>query len=297
MSSNLMQYLPRFYNGVYEMEEITKVEDYLFDNFFDVELVNLVNNQYFRTSDESTVYAYEKMLGISVNPILETLEFRRERLLNRYSMKLPYSFKFLTNRLDSIIGKGKYTADIDYAGYTLTIESSAANQAWFNEIRIMINAIKPANIVFKNIPLVSNSLSINEAIETGTYTFNYHVGTTARASLTKPIAAINDLIEVLGAEQMSIQSSLTDRLADYTAGEVENVLINDVYVITDFTKKEGIGDTIEITYTIPAASGITIVNNIKLRDAADANLTNSAVYFIVSDDVLVKHTIPIKEGV
>lgn len=297
MSVNLMQYLPRYYDGSYEMEELTKAEDYLFDNFFIPELDALAYNQFIKTADENTVYAFERMIGITANPVTESIEFRRERLLNRFSIKLPYSLKFLTNRLDAIIGKDKYTMTMDYDNYTLTVEASAADQVWYEEISIMINSTKPANIVFKNVPLIATSIVTNEAIIIAKYTYNYRAGTTARTNLTKPIATLGIPEDVLGADTLSIQQALLDRMADFAATEVTNVLINDSLVINTFFMKDGDTNTIKIQYIIPSSSGITVVNNIKLRNAANVALTNAAVYFTVGDDVTVKHTIPIKEGV
>jgi hypothetical protein len=186
---------------------------------------------------------------------------------------------------------------MDYAGYTLTVEASAVDQLWFDEIRVMINNIKPVNIMFKNVPFVADAIKINESVKVGHYEYNYRAGTTARTSLTKPLLAIVGLTDVLGADSVSIRQEFLDKLADFSASEVTNVLINNTYTVTDFSVKQGDTNTLNVQYVIPASSGVTIVNNIKLRDAANVALTNSPVYFNVVGDVLVKHIIPIKEGV
>lgn len=297
MVVNLKQYSPRYYDGSYEMDELLKAEDTLFDDYFVKELDALWLNQFLSTADAATITYYEGIVGIVANPATETLEFRRSRVINRFSIRAPYTMPFLRGRLDAIIGKGKYTIDMDYAGYTLTVEASAVDQLWFEEIRVMINNIKPVNIVFKNVPFVTDVIKINEGIQIGQYQYNYRAGTTARTSLTKSILSIVGLTDVLGADTMSIRQAYLDKLADFSASEIASVLINDTLSITTFSVKSGDTNVVNIQYVIPASSGITIVNNIKLRDAANTALTNSPVYFNVSGDTLVKHTIPIKEGV
>lgn len=297
MSVDLRQYAPRYYDGSYEMEELLKSEDYLFDNYFVKELDALKANQFLSTADEETVSYYESLVGIVANPSAESLEFRRSRVINRFALKAPFTLQLLRDRLNAIIGRDDYIMYMDYNTYTLRVEASAIDQQWAEEISIMMNSIKPANIIFRNVPLVTDWIKINEGIQVGKQVWNYRAGTTARASDTKKIAEIVDLTDVLGADTMSIQTPLLDDLATEAASIVASVLINDTTVITDFVVKSALSNTVTIQYYIPESLGIGVVNNIKLKDAGGVNLTNSPVYFTVIGDVLVKHTIPIKEGV
>jgi hypothetical protein len=279
------------------MDEITTAEDYLIDEFFEPELALLQGNQFIGSADERTVSAYEKKLGIAADPGLEPIEFRRERLLSRLSMRVPFTMRFLRNRMDAAIGKGRYSVDMDYGAYTLTVESSATNQNWNQEIRIMINRIKPANIVYRNIPLVFDELRVNESIKMVEYVWNYRAGTTARTSLTKPLGSLEAESEILGADRMTVQDALIDRVAGFTLAEIDNVLLNDSYVVPagSFAKSEEDG-RITVEYTVPVESGLDNVTNIKLRDAAGVALTNSPVYFNVTENVTVKHFMTVKEG-
>jgi Uncharacterised protein conserved in bacteria (DUF2313) len=298
MPADLAQYLPRFYDGCYEMEQITGAEDHLIDEFFNVELGLLQDNQYVSTADARTITAYEKMLGIAADPSAEPLDFRRERLINRLSMRVPFTMRFLRARMDALIGKGRYTVAMDYPAYTLTVEASAVDQNWNHEIRIMINRIKPANIIYKNVPLVMDDIFLSDTIQTVRYEWNYRAGTTARTSLTAPMGTLGAQAEVLGVNIMTVQNELLDRIAGFTLGEIDNVLINDSYVVPAGAITESReGSELQIEYVIPPDSGLSAVTNIKLRDAAGKTLTNAPVYFIVTDNVTVKHNMQVKEGV
>jgi hypothetical protein len=146
----------------------------LFDNL-DTETEKVRDNQYVLTADIDGIIAYEKMLNITPKPATETIEFRRQRIINRLSMVPPFTFRFLKQRLDEIIGVDRYIASIDYPNYTLYIESSAENQEWFHEIFVTITKLKPANIVFINRPLVYEEIRAGESINLTQVNFNYRL--------------------------------------------------------------------------------------------------------------------------
>ncbi|WP_206108572.1 putative phage tail protein [Paenibacillus thiaminolyticus] len=52
----------------------------------------LLDDQFVLTSSVDGIKRREKMLGIQADSSLETIEFRRQRIINRYQMKPPFQF-------------------------------------------------------------------------------------------------------------------------------------------------------------------------------------------------------------
>ena len=302
MSYDLKPYFSDYYydeNGQLslEMAEILSADNFLLNGAMADELESIQNNQNIATLNVNGLSAYESMIGIVADLSTESESFRRSRLLNRYSARTPFTMTYLKNRLDAIIGKNKYTANMDYATYTLTIEASAIDQAWSKELQITLNSTIPANISFFNKPLLFEGILVSEEISASQFVFNYRAGTTARASMTTPLESDQSLGILKGGDVMSVQTTFLDLIADELAVIISKALINDTYSITTFTTKSATGNLVNVEYLIPATAGLTNITNIKLLSVANEVLTNSSVYVSGVADVIIKHVINTKEGI
>ncbi len=295
MSNDIKQYLPHIYDGILEFEKLIASENSLF-NTIDNETNKVKNNQYILTADIDGIIEYEKMLNIIPNPSTETVDFRRQRIVNRLSMLPPFTFRFLQQRLDEIIGVGKWEAKIDYNNYTLYIESSAVDQTWFQEILVTITKLKPANIVFINRPKIADFIKLNEQINLTQVNFNYRVGTTWVLG-QKPFVSLEDMGVIKLATIPSIKPEMLNDIAAFTASDVAKVRINNNYIISNFTTKQSTNNLVTIEYELDESDGVNEVTKIELLDAENNVLTDSAVYIPILERVLLKHNILIKEGV
>lgn len=293
--SNLKNYLPNIYKDVLEMDELTETEDLLFQELH-TETDKVKNNQFVLTSDVDGIEKYEKMLNIIPNPSTESIEFRVDRIINRLSMTLPFTFPFLKKKLDEIIGVGKWEAYIDYHNYTLYVESSAINQIWFHEILVTINRLKPVNIVFTNKPFVAAKIHVSENINLTQVSFNYRVGTTWVLG-QKPFTSLENMGVIKMANVPSIKQEMLNSIAEFTSSDIAKVRVNESLIIADFTIKESTQNIVTIEYPIALESGITEITKVELLDVVDNVLTSSLVYVPILENVILKHTIQIKEGV
>lgn len=157
----IAEYYPKFYDGVREFELIADIDDGLLNQLKD-ELTTAHANNYVLTANEKAVGIYESALAIMANPTTESLDFRRQRILNRYQMRSPFNLGFLKDRLDQIIGKGKYLLTIDYDHYTMYLEMTIDNFNWFKEANLTINWVKPANIKYIMVPVLIESFQLRE---------------------------------------------------------------------------------------------------------------------------------------
>ena len=283
---------PSVYNGVLEISVLSETDDVLLDHAL-AKLERAQLNQFILTADEETISVYEKMFSILANPTTETLQFRRERILNRMSLQPPFTMRWLQNKLDEIIGVGKWNAYVDYANRTLYIESFVVNQQWFNELRITINRIKPCNLVFVNKPLIMADVVANETIVSATQHYNYILG---QWQLGQEPFATTDSEEVIKLPIVkSINPNLLADIASFSATDVVAVRLNGSVKLSNFTTKAGQGTTTIVEYEVKPAQASEITQ-IELLGTGDRVLTASSVYIPVTEAVICKHTINFKEG-
>ena len=283
---------PSVYNGVLEISVLSETDDVLLDQSL-AKLERAQLNQFILTADEETISVYEKMFSILANPTTETLQFRRERVLNRMSLQPPFTMRWLQNKLDEIIGAGKWDAYVDYANRTLYIESFVVNQQWFNELRITINRIKPCNLVFVNKPLIMADVVANETIVSATRHHAYILG---QWQLGQEPFATTDSEEVIKLPSVnSINPNLLADVASFSATDVVAVRLNGSVKLSDFTTKAGQGTTTIVEYEVKPAQASEITQ-IELLGTGDRVLTASSVYIPVTETVICKHSINFKEG-
>ena len=283
---------PSVYNGVLEISVLSETDDVLLDQSL-AKLERAQLNQFILTADEETISVYEKMFSILANPTTETLQFRRERILNRMSLQPPFTMRWLQNKLDGIIGVGKWNAYVDYANRTLYVESFVVNQQWFNELRITINRIKPCNLVFVNKPLIMADVVANETIVSATQHYNYILG---QWQLGQEPFATTDPEEVIKLPSVnSINPNLLADVASFSATDVVAVRLNGSVKLSNFTTKAGQGTTTIVEYEVKPAQASEITQ-IELLGTGDRVLTASSVYIPVTEAVICKHAINFKEG-
>lgn len=292
--SDLKQYLPWLYKDIVEMNALMDTEDSLFSKLMD-EYIRGRDNQYILTADEYGIRIFEDIINIVPDPSTETLDFRRQRLINRFRTQPPFTFRWLQGKLNEIIGVGKWNAWVDNENYTLYIESSAEDQKWFQEISITVNNTKPANIIFINRPLVVHDVLTNETINLKELIWNYRLGTIWKLG-DKPFISYNDKGVIVLATTPSIQQAMLNKLATLSATEIAKVRINGTYIITDFEVKSASANVVTVQYYVVPKSGITNVTRIELLDSANNVLTRSNVYVPLVLGVNLKHTILVKEG-
>lgn len=313
----LSSFVPHIYKDVEEMDAIIDSEQrQLFSA--QTEASQAFANTFVLTANYEGIEMFEMMLGIIADPTTESMEFRRQRVLNRITLAPPFTFRFLKKRLDDIIGKGAWNAHVDFNNYTLYVESSALNQNWYQELEFIINQIKPCNIIFTNVPLTALLIAINEEISYRTIQWNYLLGQWRLGAFPFATISGSQVLEwyyklgswALGEKpfalteggaiiKMADKASITDKLLHDTAGfvlsDIKAVLINDSVKITSFRVSHAIGSVVTLEYEVTPAQ-VEEVTNIKLLDGDDNVLSNSNVWVPVPQTILGKHTIRIKEG-
>lgn len=287
------RYFPRYYEGILETDELIKVENDIWNNLY-LLLNKAKNNQFIAYADEDGIYAYEQLFQIVADPETETLEERRFRLLNRIQTLSYYTMIYLRQKLDSLFGKNNYEIEMDYPNYTLYIKSNVSNSFIYKESIATINKIKPANIVFINVPFIPNTIEVGEEIHQQKWWWNYILGGKWKVG-QKPIISVQELAKLKSEEVQSLTPLMLNKLKTFTGEEIHAVLINDTYKITNFVQKIITGGYLRIQYNIKNWEQIKLITNIKFLDAKGFILSNNAVYIPVASDTMIEHRINIRE--
>lgn len=290
--TDLLSLLPEWYRQVLDYQQMCQTGQAQLEAAATA-VQSIADNLFFQTMDESSIALWEQALGIVPDPGAETLAFRQARVISRLSTRPPFTLWFLYQKLDELIGPGQWTVNVDYGNYTLYVESAAQNQSYATEVAFTVGRIKPAHIVYVNTPLIDTGLLLSETIDLTQREWNYRLGAWGLGVL--PFASETPQGVIKTANTPSVQAALLSGVANFVSGDVASARINGTVSITDLAKSVS-GSTLTITYTVPqsSASEITLC---ELLDSSGNVLTSSAVYVPVSGSTVLKHTIPVAEGV
>lgn len=287
-------HLPKLYGGVLEMQVLVERESALLEEA-DAQIRQLSEDQFIAKCSSNMLTEYERMFGIAYSTS-ESDGFRRARLMNRMATKPPYTLAFLRQRLDEIIGRGRYTVQMDYDSYTLYIESAAENQQWAHETAVTIGKLKPCNIVYVSRPLISANLLAAEEISYAQREYNYHLGTTWRLGM-KPFVSRNNKGVVKPMQNKSLQPEILSGIARALKSDVAAARINGAIMIpAQQLQISAQNDKLVITYTVTRSVGLTEVTRAELLNADGSVLTRAEIYIPLPEDIEMKHTIKFAEG-
>lgn len=159
----LLDYLPEFYREIQDFVELSGTEGIEWEAAAE-NAGRILDNQFVETADEQSIRRREQQIGIRADADAETLEFRRRRLINRYSAKPPFTIRYLQQRLDALVGTGRATVAVDAQNFILTVTIDVPDAAYFREIEYTINTVKPANLVYNQATGIDATIGLEEHI-------------------------------------------------------------------------------------------------------------------------------------
>lgn len=313
--TDMLSLLPPWYREILDYQQICQTEREQMEALAD-SIQAVADNMFFQTMDEASIYLWEQILNIVPNPQTETLGFRQARVISRLSSRPPFTIWFLYQKLDELIGPGRWSVNMDYPNYTLYIKSAAQNQSYATEVAFTVNRIKPAHIVYVNTPYVESGILLSETISMVRRTFNYLLGSWNLGILPfatdypAPIPNYRLGQWILGRLPFytdvpqeiikmpttpSIQPLLLSGVANFVSGEIVSARINGTISISDLTKSVS-GSVLTINFTVPAGD-FTAITTVELLDASGNVLTSSTVYVPITGATLLEYRIPVAEGV
>ena len=143
--TNLSVYFPNIYKDVLEIDTLIEVENELFGDL-NSKTTEVEDNQFVLTSNSRGLEVFEKMLKIIANPAIESIQFRRERIINRLSTALPYTLRYLKRRLNSLLGVDNYDLEVIYDDYILHLVTYVGEVGKLDELLRTLFAVVPVNL-------------------------------------------------------------------------------------------------------------------------------------------------------
>ncbi|WP_330163262.1 putative phage tail protein [Paenibacillus woosongensis] len=173
--NRIMQYLPVLYHDVVDFVELTETES---QEWISVEkaINQLLDDQFVVSASMQAIKRREKILGIQADPATETLEFRRKRLINRYSTKPPFTVRYLQRQLDFLVGAGLTIVSVDPQAFMLTVTTNLDDAAVFKEVEHTVKVLKPANMIYQQQTSLGDVIGLEERITGKEIDWNYKLG-------------------------------------------------------------------------------------------------------------------------
>ena len=290
--TDICQYWPEWFRKILDFQALCQTEGEELRVMAEA-MDQVRQNLYVQTMDEGATAEWESIFRIVANSAVESLDFRRDRVLNRLSMRPPFTLTYLYQRLDALFGPGNWEVEMDYPNYTLYIEAAVEDQQYFSELSATMDIVKPCHIVYISRPRVSAALLLSEEIALTQGRYNYRLGSWALGQLPFRSQDKEEIIKM--ATQPSIQPAFLNQTAAFVADDVQAVRINGTLLISTLShsSSENVG---MVGYTVLKAQ-VQEVTLIELLDAAGAVLASSTVYVPINEDkVAFRHRFTVKEG-
>ena len=157
--SDYLSYLPPVLHNIREFQEIAKAVNPELVTL--KQAVNKVLNEQFVQGAEDTLKWREEEFHITASSD-ETIEFRRERLIERKSRKPPITLRTLRDRLNAYIGTTQAEIQLVPGEYAVSISIPAVDGYKFRDIQQVVNDLKPANMEYIQYPFSVERVRIRE---------------------------------------------------------------------------------------------------------------------------------------
>ncbi|BFH11188.1 DUF2313 domain-containing protein [Bacillus cereus] len=170
--NKLMQHLPEFYYDILEFVELTDTETTELA-IVQKAVERLFDDQFVLTASETALKRREQMLGIQADPTQESLDFRKKRIINRYSTKPPFTIRYLQERLDFLVGAGRAVVSVDPERFIITVTADIKDAPVFKEVDRTVKTTIPANLVYQQHTALEDVISLTEHIKMQSLFWNY----------------------------------------------------------------------------------------------------------------------------
>lgn len=146
--NRVLEALPVFYQGIREFNVLSTEQADQLDKL-QAAFAQIENDQFILTSSESAIARREKDFRIIPDRRTETLDFRKRRLLARMRSRAPYTLRYLRQLLDSLLGSGKHSIDLDVLLFDLEVLVNVESSSFYNEVVKLLERVVPLNMTLE----------------------------------------------------------------------------------------------------------------------------------------------------
>lgn len=171
--SKINEYLPKILQPIEEYKttnEDLDIELDLLDSQIDSILKEVIAN----TASEYGIQRWENSLGLTHSES-DSLELRRFRITNILTNKLPYTYRWLRNKLIEITGDSSgWALNIDNDNYTIVVTLTHMDLDMMAEVQKNLRYAIPANMILEmgsDEPIPSDLIRVGTAMQVATKWF------------------------------------------------------------------------------------------------------------------------------
>ena len=167
--SKINEYLPKVLQDIVEFQIINQDLDVELSQLA-VNITNISKETIVQTATDYGITKWEEVLGI-VPSDGDSLEVRRFRVNNILTSKLPYTFRWLQQKLTEITGSPNgWTLNIDNNNYVITIILSGLNTSMMLEVEKQLRNAIPSNMELQigGPAITVSEIKVGTAVQLGT---------------------------------------------------------------------------------------------------------------------------------
>lgn len=142
----LLNYMPHWYDGVYEMEELLKAQGASLSKFDSARERTLFNEFVIKT-DEKGISVFEDQYGIIPDPG-DSLELRQQRVLMRMLPPQPITLRHLQQIFKSLQIPASLSRDVGKRLLKVTSWNGELSSSQQKLITLTLNCYLPANMIY-----------------------------------------------------------------------------------------------------------------------------------------------------
>ena len=166
LDNRVARNLPDIYDGIKETDELTETTAIELDEL-DVSRKRVEIEQFIMTASEKFIRMRERGYDIRADPTIESLDFRRRRIIARQSTRLPITQRKVNEILTELIGHSNYEEYIDIENCIATFTFEAADTMVSQEVESTLERIIPLNMGLKVARRVMTKLYVPSYLATG----------------------------------------------------------------------------------------------------------------------------------
>lgn len=145
MAAQIERYFPDCMQGIAEFEQLAQTENLEFDHAWTA-LDRMLADCFVESADETGVRFWERLTRIPI-AASDPISVRKFRILLKINNQLPYTMRWLENKLESVFGTGAFTLGRDLAEHTLYIETDMAYAETLASLYADLRRAVPANLI------------------------------------------------------------------------------------------------------------------------------------------------------
>lgn len=149
---------PQIFMQIPDIKQLYEINDGQ-ESDLDAAVEELENNLFFETMDEEGVRKWERLLQITV-PDNDTLDDRRLRVKAKTLEKLPYTYRTLVRRLETLCPDGYKIETIDEEnGPYMNVKVALKSKRMIDAVRELLEECLPLNVSL-NVMIMYNTYEV-----------------------------------------------------------------------------------------------------------------------------------------